>query len=106
MDTTNLRDFISFCWNFCHLGLALAKSPQIMQTGSQILTEVGRTTSIKKQPVKWMAHTNETATQNQQWYTYMSQLCQECIFWILVLLPPNYNMTAALQMQIPYHTIP
>jgi hypothetical protein len=70
MDTVNLRDFTSFCWNFCHLGLALVKSPQIMQTGSQILTELGHTTSIKKQPVKWMAHINETATQNQLDGTY------------------------------------
>jgi len=58
-----------------------------MQTGSHILTEAGHTTSIKNQPAKWTAHIDKTATQNQQWCTYMSQLCQECIFWILVLYP-------------------
>jgi len=77
-----------------------------MQTGSQILAEAGHTTSIKKQPAKWTAQIDETATQNQQWCTHMSQLRQERIFWILVLLPTNYNMTAALQMQIPDQTIP
>jgi len=74
-----------------------------MQTGSQILTESGHTTSIEQQPAKWIAHIDETATQNQQWCTHMAQ---ECIFWILVLLPPNYNMTAALQMRVPDQTIP
>jgi len=71
MDTA--KDFTSFLLKFCHL----VKYPQ---TGSQILTEAGHTTSIKKLPAKWTAHIDETATQNQQWCTYMSQLCQECIF--------------------------
>ena len=79
MDIANLRDFTSFLLKLCHLGLALVKPPQIMRTGSQILTEAGHTTSNKNQSAKWMAHIDETATQNQQWCTYTSQLCQECI---------------------------
>lgn len=80
MDTANLRDFTSFLLKLCYLGLALVKSPVIMQTGSQILAEAGHTTSIKKQPAKWTAQIDETATQNQQWCTHMSQLRQERIF--------------------------
>jgi hypothetical protein len=79
MDTANLTDFTSSLLKLCHLGLALVKSTQITQTGSHILTEAGHTNSIKKQPAKWTAHIDETAAQNEQWCTYLSQLCQECI---------------------------
>jgi hypothetical protein len=105
MDTANLRDFISFLFKLCHLGLALVKSPLITQTGSQILTEAGHTTSTKKQPAKRIAHIDETATQNQQWCTHISAVSR-VHFLTTTTVTPNYNMTAALQMWIPDQTIP
>jgi chemotaxis response regulator CheB len=65
MGTANLRDFTSFLLKLCHLGLVLVKSPQIMQTGCQILTEAGHTIGIKEQLANWTAHIDETATHNQ-----------------------------------------
>ena len=86
------------------MGVALVKSSQIMQTGSQILTEVGHTARIKKQPAKWSAHIEEMPHKTNNGAPTCLGCVKECIFWIL--LHANYNMTAALQMQIPDHTIP